>query len=499
MMHKTQRGIAMVEMLGVLLIAAILLKSVTALIDTSMEDNKAQQTALYQSQMVIAASKYLAENYTTLAVPANRGILQTLDSLALKTAGVLPPGMGESNPYGQASCLLIRPRKVDGKDVTVLDALVITAGTAAQAIPERILAFAAANAGAGGGFISTRDTSRVQGSSATWRIDATSTPSLANFSSANCSGHAMAGGSLASALFFDGPGQAADFLYRDAVPGLPELNQMNTPLALANNAVVVNGASCSVAGIAVDSERNLMSCATDNHWQRVTSWKQPVGTWLALQDTDQPGDVRMVMDKHVAFMRTNSNSPERSEQWAPLAVDNDGNLDVPQDLTVGRHIKTQFLTATQHIRANGNVQADQEVKGNTVMAQGNITSVTGDVLVNDGNVDVKKGNVLVDTGNVNVKLGDMRAEKGGAYVDHLVSSDYAAVASLQLKHRSNVGDKCHIRLPPDPKTGEIYFMYPIGTLVLDKPDNSPPVAMVCTGHDENDAVFVYVDGGSTRK
>jgi hypothetical protein len=76
-------------------------------------------------------------------------------------------------------------------------------------------------------------------------------------------------GHLVSNLFYDGAGQlAADFLYRGAVPGRPELNRMNTPLRLGGAALVAAGDSClNASGVAV-----LCSVATR---PATGTWRRP--------------------------------------------------------------------------------------------------------------------------------------------------------------------------------------------------------------------------------
>jgi type II secretory pathway pseudopilin PulG len=358
-MHHRQRGIALIEILGVLLIAGMLLAGVVSMIDTSLEDTKAQQAALYQSQMATAATRYLSDNYPAIAVAANLGQTLVYPLGTLQAAGVLPPGMSVANPYGQTPCLLVRPRQKLASDSIVLDALVVTEGAKAQAIPERILAFAAANAGVGGGFISSRNPTQAQGSSGAWTLSAATTPSLASFTAAHCA-VAAAAGSLASLLYFDGPGQAADFLYRDKVAGMPELNQMNTPVAMGAGATVNAGDACGGAAIAVDAQRDVMNCGADNTWHQVasvTSWKAPVVNFgdLPMAGDTKEGDVRMVTALGRAFtympvppFAPPSDGSPLQPAWVALAVDQNNNMTVPGLTHTGTLISDDFIWAATY-------------------------------------------------------------------------------------------------------------------------------------------------------
>ncbi|MFS2008017.1 shufflon system plasmid conjugative transfer pilus tip adhesin PilV [Duganella sp. CT11-25] len=443
-MHHKQRGIAMIEILGALLIGAMLVAGLSAMIDTGMEDAKAQRAAQYQSQMAAAAATYLADQYGALAVPAKVGQTLVITPAMLKAAGMLPPGMAAANPYEQGACLLVRPRvKSPAAPTTiVLDALVVSEGAA---IPDRVLAFAAASAGAG--FITSRDPTRAQSASGAWTLSATTSPTLASFISANCSGTAAGGGSLVSALFFDGPGQSADFLYRNRVPGMPELNQMNAPIGMGAAAVVTAEDPCTGAGIAIDADRNLMNCTSDNRWRQVaslTSWREPVAAYadLALQPGSKEGDVRLVTALGLAF-----SYQAATNTWRPLAVDENGNLNM-----------TGTLTAGADVNAGRDLNAGRDV---TAVRNG---SIKGDLEVFD---HIHAYTLIVD--------------------------DYIWAATYSIGSHYWPGDGCNKVLAGSNPPVRVNI---IGTIVLDS--SSPPLPLICTGTNPDNAVWKYIDGSLTR-
>ena len=353
MKHHWQ-GFTTLEMLGTLAVGAMMLAGLAAMVQSSLEDAKAQQAAYYQSQVVDAATKYIKLNYGTLAVAANVNKTTAIPLDTLITAKLLSPGFGSANAYGQVPCLLVRTRSnaAGATPAYLLDALVVTEGTAAQAIPEANLFSAAGASGSGGGAISAQTPSAAAGVYGSWKIDGTTTPALADFLSTRCSANAAGAGSLASAIFYDGPGQlSTDFVYRNAVTGHPEFNRMNTPLQLGAATVVNENDACgSTAAIAVDIEGNLMNCnISSGLWKHVTTWKRPVASYNALPGvttpaTDQVGDVRMTLDTGRAFMYAGG------ALWSALAVDQNGDL-----------VATRSLIAARDVDVGGNVNVDGDV------------------------------------------------------------------------------------------------------------------------------------------
>lgn len=351
-MHSTQRGFTLIEIVGAMAIGSIMLIGLTGMIDTSLEDAKGQQAALYQAQVAGAAAKYIETNYSTLLAAAGATpVVVTLANLTAPAAGApyLSPNTAGVNAYGQTPCVLVHKTPA-GK----LDALIVTYG--GQPIEDRSIASVAANAGQGGGYIKQTAWGVAQGAS--WSLNGAG---LDSFQDATCLSRTAAdGGHLVSALFFDGPGQlSTDFLYRSAVPGRPELNTMNSPISLADKAVVNKGDACgATAAIAVDASKDLLRCDSDGLWNYVTTWKGPKANYASLMPTtDKAGDVRMVLDQKRAFMYDGSGN------WVALAVDQNGDLAVPRDVNVGRDVN-----AKNNVVADVLVHGKDGVRGAYVLA-----------------------------------------------------------------------------------------------------------------------------------
>lgn len=434
-MKQRQRGIALLEVLGALAIGAALLLGLSTVMDTSLEDMKGQQAAYYQSQLSTAAGKYIAANSATLqtALPSAAS-LAAVTVAQLVSGHFLPAATGAKNVYDQTPCLLIRqpdPVSRPGQ----FDALVVTTG--GMAIPERAIATVAVNAGVGGGYISALDTGNAKGAS--WNT------STASFRSTACSGgSALTGGSadgghLASNLFYDGPGQlSTDFLYRNEIAGRPELNRMNTPVRMASAALVSNGASClnssgvAEAGVAIDtSTRSILTCGSSGVWSYPSQWKEPVSTYASLPGSgNQSGDVRMVTGLSRAFTFNGAN-------WVALAVDQNGNMNVPGTLTAANAHTTQNIVADGTIHATGDISTSGSVSADYDLNAAHAVN-THDAYV--------AHNVVTQ----------------GMEIDRWASSPAITIGINFF----SPGQACHY-LEYDAYEGFSHIVYPIGTIVMD--------------------------------
>ncbi|WP_211474765.1 shufflon system plasmid conjugative transfer pilus tip adhesin PilV [Collimonas humicola] len=343
-MKMNQRGFTLIEMLAVMAIAAILLIGLTSMIDSSLEDSKGQQAALYQAQLVDAATRYVHANYNSLLgqLGAAAPVVVTLDQLKTPAGGAaayLPSSLAPGNAYGQIPCVIVTKAAGAPAATPQLNALVVTYG--GKAIADKEIGLVAANAGRGGGYISAANPASAQG--ATWSLN---NAALASFKSAPClTGSSRDAGHLVSALFFDGPGQlSTDFLYRNAVPGRPELNTMNTAIVMNKNAPIVLssldanavpyaenepcGASSSASSypngaVAADAAGALLSCESGIWKKQQGSWKDSVATYsdlYTLPVAPTLGDVRLERADNRAF------TWDGVASWIALAVDQNGRL-----------------------------------------------------------------------------------------------------------------------------------------------------------------------------
>jgi type II secretory pathway pseudopilin PulG len=338
---KRQRGITLVEMIVALSILTAVILGTAALLDRYSTDTKASVTAQHMATVAQAAQSYIKDNYSAVMAAATATTPALIRVSTLSGAGYLSSGFALANPYSQNVCVLVLEPSAGQ-----LAALVVAeAGTA---IDDLTLGRIAALQGAAGGGVYSDAATTLRGAMGGW---STAIGSFANANNLGLKCDSSSGdvtidaGHPVQALWFSGGDVSAGFLYRDAVPGRPELNRMNTALDMNNNAinnaatvqlntVVASGLACATTGVvARDASGAVMSCQGGT-WRAQGSayWKDPVSTFASLPAGDPVGAVRMVTGLSRAFTWNGAS-------WAPLAVDQNGNLNVP-GLTTSNAVQT---------------------------------------------------------------------------------------------------------------------------------------------------------------
>ena len=254
--RRRQAGLTLLEVILALGVLALVSLGLHQLTERFAEDTRAAIAATQLRTVGEAARSYIRDNYGAVQAVAGATTPAFIDVATLIAAGKLPAGSSGSNAYGQASCVLVLQPSA-GR----LQALVLTEG--GSAIGDVTLASIAAAIGGSGGAVYASDASQVRGTSGGWQLAAASFDNQANHLGRRCDGSSgnvrLAAGHPAMALWFDNGDSAAPFVARDAVPGRPELNAMNTPLVM--NAARTAGAACTAAGaIAQDGSGRILSC-----------------------------------------------------------------------------------------------------------------------------------------------------------------------------------------------------------------------------------------------
>lgn len=162
--RRRARGFALIEMLGALAIAALMLAGIAAMMDASLDDVRAQQAAQYQAQVTAAATRALKRDYDAWLQRANTQTPVVMTLADLQAANDLPAALRPANAYGQHTCVLVK-RSASGAG---LDALVVTTG--GETIGDKDLGLVAASSGPGGGSISTRFSTEARGAFDAWRM-----------------------------------------------------------------------------------------------------------------------------------------------------------------------------------------------------------------------------------------------------------------------------------------------------------------------------------------
>ena len=230
---KGQHGFGALEVLIALIISTL---AIVGGATVYMRYLDRQSNLIASGQMNIladAGSRYIKDFYASIAAAATPSAPVLITTDMLRNTGYLPNGFANTNAYGQSYAVLAlapTPNK--------LQTLILTQG--GEAIKELYLIEIAKQIGAKGGYISTVNTGVATGSFGGWST------TLAPYGVAPGAGH------LATALFFDDGALVNDYLYRNAVPGQPNLNKMNTSIDMGannlNNAGTVNAKTAVVSG-----------------------------------------------------------------------------------------------------------------------------------------------------------------------------------------------------------------------------------------------------------
>jgi type II secretory pathway pseudopilin PulG len=214
--YSNQRGASLVEVLFVLIISAIAFGAGAQQYAKYLDNITNKQAADHATLIAGAASKYLKDNYAAVVASAGPTTPAVISVAMLKSTNYLSAGISDKNAFGQDySIQVIEPLP------NQLQAMVVTTG--GQAINELDGRRIAQYMGAKGGFISTVDTTVATGSFGGWQM------ALSPFSISPGAGH------VATALFLEDGALVNDYLYRNAVPGHPELNRMNTAINMNGN------------------------------------------------------------------------------------------------------------------------------------------------------------------------------------------------------------------------------------------------------------------------
>jgi len=228
-----QGGFGALETMIVLMIATLAAAG-AAQIWMRYLDRQSNQAASEQMSLVAdAAAKYIKDNYAAVLGQASPSAPAVITLAMLRNTQYLPTNFADQNAYGQDyRVLALAPT------ANKLQTLVLTRN--GDPINDLYMIDIAKQIGAQGGYVSSLNTSIATGSFGGWST------ALAPYGGSPGAGH------LAAALFFEDGAMVNDYLYRNAVPGQPNLNKMNTAIDMGtnnlNNAGAINAVTANVSG-----------------------------------------------------------------------------------------------------------------------------------------------------------------------------------------------------------------------------------------------------------
>lgn len=297
----------LVVFIGVLVAAAALLPTALNWNHMAFSAQVAQVEAGQLATITDAALQYEYGNSATLGAPNSS---HTVTVAQLIAQGYLPSGTRATDSFGNTISVIfnadgsgnITGYVVDqGQKInTDLEAgqLTLALGDRGGAVPAALLAGQHPNT--------------IYGSGGTWQAPAPT---------------GVSAGSIEVEVEPNAAQEANNsrFLWRVAAPNAAD-NTMSTPLILG--AIETVGTSCTPGAISRDGNGNLLDCPNTGAWTAITGhWRSPVGTYAALPASgNNNGDVRLTEDTDRAFAWNGST-------WAALAVDQNGNLTVPNTLS----------------------------------------------------------------------------------------------------------------------------------------------------------------------
>lgn len=354
-MHHHQRGITLLEVLMSITIMALAAVGLFQLADQYGEDVRDAVAADHLRRTANASQAYIKDNYTAISAVAGPAAPYYIDMAALVAGGYLPPGTPAANGFKQSTCVLVL-QPVANK----LQAMVVTEG--GSDLDDARVAAVANLAGGSAGSVQSISAARIKGAQGGWDIPVASYHNLVNNAGKRCDGTGgnvqVTTGHNAVALWFENGNYQSATLYRDPVPGHPELNTMNTPILMAS-VQTASGACVTNGAIARDANGAVLSCQ-GGLWKSQGSafWQDPVANYASLPacNAAAAGQTRVVSTP------TTGTGPRAytcdGAAWKALALNDSGNLSMPGTLTTSKVALNDTVTAGAACSPNGLVAKD---------------------------------------------------------------------------------------------------------------------------------------------
>jgi type II secretory pathway pseudopilin PulG len=282
-----QHGATIIEMIMVMALMSSVIGSAAYIMSNFSNSSKSAIVAQQMQLIGNAATNYINNNPNTFSTAtATAPVMLTVPTL-VSANYMSSSNFSNVNAFGQSMCILVLQPTAG-----VYNALLVSEG--GQAVPAAQLGEIASLIGAAGGAIYTTNTALLRGTGGAWSLSVPTAYENPNNATKRCDGVtsgpvAITLGHPAVALWLT-PSATANqaVLYRNAVPGQPQLNQMNTPLVMAATATV--GTPCTTQGaIAQNNSGNnvgyLMTCVLTP-----TTGNTQVLLWVITGDSKCYGD-----------------------------------------------------------------------------------------------------------------------------------------------------------------------------------------------------------------
>ncbi|TXI79810.1 MAG: shufflon system plasmid conjugative transfer pilus tip adhesin PilV [Cupriavidus sp.] len=239
MMHATKlvlrrrtSGFTLVELMVVLTVIVTVFGLMWPMFAEYTDELVNRNAAEQQLRVAKGARKYLDDNIGTITASLSGTAPLAIPFATIQAAGnYIPSELSPITPYGQSYNIAVRRPSATSNQ---LQAMVVTTGGTTIS-PKNALHIARMQKGVGG-YIVSSNPNLIKAPDDQWSVLAS------DFGLTPGAGH------IATALFSsDGDGNG-DYLWRNAVPGRPELNRMNTAIDM-NNQNINNAATVTATTV----------------------------------------------------------------------------------------------------------------------------------------------------------------------------------------------------------------------------------------------------------
>lgn len=352
---KSQHGLTLLEVIVALGIISTATIGMNMIASRYSDDTKVTIAASQTRTFGEAAKAYIKDNYAAIQAVATPTAPAMIDVPTLIASGHLTTGFMSTNAYGQSVCALVLEPTANR-----LQAMVVAEG--GTAVDDLSLGSLAAIIGGSGGGTYSSDASVIRGAVGGWAISTATFDNLVNNVTRRCDGTTgnvrVAAGTPAMALWFENGDTSSAFLARDAVPGRPELNAMNTPIVM-NSVQVANDACSTLGAIARSSTGTVLSCQA-GLWKPQGSafWEDPVASFATLPTCNAAA----AWQTRVVQTPTVGTGPRaytcNGTTWSALAVNDSGNITIAGIATAGKVLLSDTVVVGSVCSPNGLVSKD---------------------------------------------------------------------------------------------------------------------------------------------
>lgn len=278
MIWSKQRGLSLLEITFTLVILSAVSVSALNFAEQSTMTSRANAAGQEMATFSSAVKAYTRDNFAAVAAVAtattpaliNTATLTAVTATNPTGTRYLPLGAAAQNSYGQRYCALVLEPSAEE-----LNTLVFTeSGSPINDIDLAQMAGVISALGISGGGIYASSPTQARGSLGAWSVPV-SDFAVANNLGTRCDGTtagvvSLEAGHPAVALWFDSNFSMPGVLYRNAVPGQPTLNQMNTTLNVGGNGIS-NGGELA-AGVFGGTTLNVTGAASVLNMQPMSTF-----------------------------------------------------------------------------------------------------------------------------------------------------------------------------------------------------------------------------------